>query len=218
MNIFKAFKHIKDSKPRPEHSTVMDGEIILGLGEKVDCLHLLMSGTVVAYGLTHPRNLATRTRTYRRVDKEQEPSPIFGAENYFYCRPSEFVYRAIGHVEICRIGSDVVLDLGQKDSILVLARELIRDSDMSPALLKRLAVKYGETGLPGFNAEDPHGILTADSDAHITVYTQFAQELMMELFVERRNRSMNQTTTMVVDPRLLQMNFDAIPTPAKDIP
>jgi hypothetical protein len=217
MNIFKAFKHINDRKPRPEHAVIMDGEVIISLGQKVDCLHLLVSGTVVAYGLSHPTYIANRTRTYRRIDKEQEPSPIFGADNYFYCRPSNLIYRAIGHVELCRIGSDVVLDLGQKDSILVLARELIRDSDMSAALLKRLAVKFTETGLPGFNTENPSDILTADSDAHITVYTQFAQELMMELFIERRNRSINQTTEMVAYGGQLLKNI-LIPTPLKEIP
>jgi hypothetical protein len=175
----------------------MDGQAIISLGEQVDCLFQLLSGTVLAYGLTENDNLATRPRTYRRNDKEREPSPIFGAENYFYRRSSKLIYRAIGQVEICRIGSDVVVDLGQKDSSLLLARELIRDSDLSPMLLERLALKYEETGLPGFKTDDPHGILTADSEAHIIVYAQYAQELMMELFQQRRKRSISQTTELV---------------------
>lgn len=219
MNVFKAFKHVSGKKPKPLLVVHEDGEVILGQGQDVDCLHLLVHGTVQAYGLEDDGvHDGRRARTYRRLGK-QEPSPIFGAENYFYCRPSALVYRALGRVELCLIGSDLVLDLGQRSEISILARELIRDSDLSPELLDRLKAKHEETGLPGFDVADPRGILATADGAHAIVYAQFAQELMVELFMQRRNRSNIMTTKIVQLEKPAWMSHDpAAPVPTRRIP
>ena len=113
----------------------------------------------------------------------------------------------------------MVLDLGQRSEIRVLARELIRDSDLSPELLERLKARHEETGLPGFDVTNPRGILATADGAHALVYAQFAQELMVELFMQRRNRSSVMTTKMVQLERPARMSHDpAAPVPTRRIP
>lgn len=195
MNIFELMEHQRLGKAKPGYHGFRQGEVISHAGWMPGSLYLLRWGNVLGCrnGFSGTVHALHQVRDFRRTF-EKEPTPIFGAADFFSSRPTETTFIAASKVEIMTIGSEHLIDLGRKGHALIIVRELIRDSDLSEELLMHLKGEYVRTGLPGFRSDNPRDILTRGADQHIDAYVEYSQKVLEMLVLRRAGLSGEKAT------------------------
>ncbi len=151
---------------RPTELKFKKGDTIIPLDSRVDCLFMLLSGTVRMVAgptqshvplfsefNTNPQMLPdelVRAEPGKSPVSNRKNLPIVGARAFFTRRPSSYAYVAMTNAVLFTIESDLIVDIGAKaqsrsdDDMLLLMREVLINSDIAemrlPSLLRRLII------------------------------------------------------------------------------
>src|SRR5687768_8463340 len=167
---FKTLVHDLGPKAAPSYLAFRPGEVIMEECAPVNRMLIVRHGDVEA------RTAGKHVCTYIADQKARfDTLPILSASDYCYNSGSSYTYVAQTHVEILAIDTRVLIDMGKRDTILVLLRNLILFSDMGARLREKIAEEFERTGLVCFDPNQPESkILRHEPHAFEEYYRDFA--------------------------------------------
>lgn len=194
---FRILTHDLGPKAKPEYLTYHAGETIL---EECAPVRRML---IVRHGDVEARSAGRRVCTYiADRDSRFDALPILSASDYCYSSGSSYDYVALTHVEILAIDTRVLIDMGKRDTVLVLLRNLVLFSDMGAKLREMIAQEFDRTGLICFNPKlSEEEILRLEPHTFEEYYRDFALRAMADLTVGRMARSDYPSTAITALPR-----------------
>jgi len=197
---FDRLVHRLGDRAKPEYLAFRAGDVILRQGEHVRSLLLMRYGEV---GLSIDGCLVSTYIADRKT--RNGASPIISAADYCYSTPSSYAATALTDVEIMAIDTRVLKDMGQRDTILLLCRNLALFSDMAQAMREKLREEFERTGLPCFSPDLPEDkILRFQPHSFEPYYLDFASRAMAELMagrIYRAREDMRSTAIAALPPQ-----------------
>lgn len=210
-NFFETLEHESEGKAKPEVLNFRHGQIILDEGQDVRKLMIVKEGTV---------EMRLGDRHIRTFEGGTGKTPILCAKDYFHAATSTWRHVVISDtVKLLAVDSRLLIDMGCKQSLVVLLRELLRASDMAGELHLKLRDEFIATGNPGFNPKTPERYLCYDPAEHDAAYRGFAQRIMEELSLQRIKRSSRPSIRIKALPRpswMTDIEIQAVPTFMED--
>ena len=198
---FETMEHERGRKAKPEYLAFRAGEIILKQGDPVR--HLML----VRYGEVEISHGGKPVCSYVSDPGARHGAlPILSASDYCYGRRSADTYVALTEVEIVTIDTRLLIDMGKRETILVLLRNLVLFSDMGAALRQMISKEFERTGLVCFDPTLPESkVLRHEGATFEEYYLDFALRAMFELMVGRMVRSDHRSTAIVALRRPSEM-------------
>jgi len=190
---FETLTHDLGPKARPEYLAYRPGEVILEESAPVRRMLLVRHGDVAA--MSNGR----RVSTYIAEPANRYGNlPVLSATDYCYSSGSSYTYVAETSVETMTIDTRVLIDMGKRNTNLVLFRNLVLFSDMGAALRKKITEEFERTGLMCFSPEVPEeDLLRYHPSVFEEYYLDFAHRVMGELTIGRMVRSDHPSTAIV---------------------
>jgi len=198
---FETLEHELGKKARPEYLAFRPGEVILKQRDPVRQMML------VRYGDVEISHDGKPVCVYVSDPETRNGAlPILSASDYCYGRPSGDTYVALTEVEIMTIDTRMLIDMGKRETILVLMRNMILFSDMGADLRQKIKEEFETTGLICFNPQLPESkILRHEGATFEEYYLDFALRTMFQLLMGRMVRSDHRSTAIVALPRAAWM-------------